>query len=134
MLWGLFPNGSHLFVYFILLYKIQFLLVHECQQKPNIVFYLSYFKLCCGDCSPWEVFVFFLFFCFVFFLLLYKVQVMLVDEANKTLYQSHITWVIILTQTDLFLVQFRKKKSFRSILWGLLIDNYLMGIILFSIL
>ena len=66
-------------VYFILLYKIQFLLVHECQQKPIIIFY---FQICCGDCSPMVV--------IVTFLLLYKVQFLLVDELilnlpeNKT--------------------------------------------------
>ena len=86
-LWGLFPKGCHclfvllykvqflwvheccgdcspmvVIVYFILLYKIQFFLVHECQQKLIIIFY---FQICCGDCSPMVV--------IVYFLLLFKV-------------------------------------------------------------
>ena len=60
LLWGLFPNGSHCL--FLLLYKVQFLLVHEF----------------CGDCSPMVV--------IVYFLLLYKVKLLLVYECQ----QKHI--------------------------------------------
>ena len=42
-LWGLFPNGSHCL--FLLLYNVQFLLVHEF----------------CGDCSPMVVIVYLFF-------------------------------------------------------------------------
>ena len=59
LLWGLFPSGCHCL--FVLLYKVQFLWVHEC----------------CGDCSPMVV--------IVYFILLYKIQFFLVHECQQKL-------------------------------------------------